>query len=546
MNELVRQTVPNKPIRYVVNTHAHYDHAGGLRQYVAEGITVITHESNKAFFEQAWARPRTVEPDPAPTSNKPMIETVGDKRVLSDRTRTVELYYLPNHGHHTGQLIAYLPKERILMYGDGYNPPAGDEIRMPERGPEFAAQMVERVQRVEAESGADRAGARPRRAVPEPADGLQPRRVAQGNAVRIVRFDRFRVVEADLRVGFRPHAVPWLVVRRKLKSATKLSRSPRSVVLFGLGCYAPEREECWPDNWAHVCGLRSNAMHRFFRAVTVTALAVGAADVWLATDLAAAQAPAATPNAWSPARLPDGQPDVQGEGFWSADIGTDEADDIEKGSDVLHAKMAGRAGGVVGHDCGPAGPHDSVHPRGGRRSRIGVMRTATTRTRSCATRSRGVCWPVCHGSRSSSHFGLSRIRDTSCSCTSTEHAFRVIPLDGRPHLAENIKLWRGDSRGRWEGNTLVVDVTNHDARTWFDQAGAYHSDALHVVERFTFVDANTINYEATLEDPKAYTRPWKIAFTHKRTAEQGYEILEDACYEGLHAGPTLIPVMSDS
>ena len=145
VNELVRKTVPNKPIRYVVNTHAHYDHAGGLRQYVAEGITVITHENNKSFFEQAWGRPRTVEPDPAPTSNKPMIETVGDKRVLSDRTRRIELYHTSNHGHHTGQIIAYLPQERILMYGDGYNPPAGDDIRVPERGPEFAAQMVQRI-----------------------------------------------------------------------------------------------------------------------------------------------------------------------------------------------------------------------------------------------------------------------------------------------------------------------------------------------------------------------------------------------------------------
>ena len=142
VNELVRKTVPNKPITYVVNTHAHYDHAGGLREYVAEGITVITHESNKAFYEQAWARPRTIE-DTAPTSNKPTIETVGDKKVLSDRTHTVELYFLPNHGHHTGQLIAYLPKERILMYGDAYNPPAGNEIRTPERGPEFAAQLVQ-------------------------------------------------------------------------------------------------------------------------------------------------------------------------------------------------------------------------------------------------------------------------------------------------------------------------------------------------------------------------------------------------------------------
>jgi glyoxylase-like metal-dependent hydrolase (beta-lactamase superfamily II) len=143
-NDLVRKTVPNKPITYVVNTHAHYDHAGGLREYVAEGITVITHESNKAFYEQAWARPRTVE-DTAPTSNKPTIETVADKRVLSDRTRTVELYYLANHQHHSGQLIAYLPKERILMYGDGYNPPAGDEIRTPERGPDYAAQLVQKV-----------------------------------------------------------------------------------------------------------------------------------------------------------------------------------------------------------------------------------------------------------------------------------------------------------------------------------------------------------------------------------------------------------------
>ena len=74
-----------------------------------------------------------------------MIETVGDKKVLSDRTRTVELYYLAGHQHHSGQLIAYLPKERILMYGDAYNPPAGDEIRTPERGPEYAAQLVQKI-----------------------------------------------------------------------------------------------------------------------------------------------------------------------------------------------------------------------------------------------------------------------------------------------------------------------------------------------------------------------------------------------------------------
>src|SRR5207253_16356 len=90
-----------------------------------------THESNKDFYEKAWARPRTVE-DTAPTTNKPMFDTVADKKVLSDRTRTVELYFLNGHQHHSGQLIAYLPKERILMYGDAYNPPAGGVRLQPD------------------------------------------------------------------------------------------------------------------------------------------------------------------------------------------------------------------------------------------------------------------------------------------------------------------------------------------------------------------------------------------------------------------------------
>ena len=149
VNEAVRKAVPTKPIRYVVNTHAHYDHAGGLRTYVAEGITVVTHEGNKAFFEQAWARPRTIEPDALSKSPKPaMIETVGDKRVLMDGSRTIELHHLKDSGHNTATLIAYLPKERILMYGDGYNPPAGDDPRTPDRSPEYGMQLYDNVVRL--------------------------------------------------------------------------------------------------------------------------------------------------------------------------------------------------------------------------------------------------------------------------------------------------------------------------------------------------------------------------------------------------------------
>ena len=99
---------------------------------------------------------------------------------------------------------------------------------------------------------------------------------------------------------------------------------------------------------------------------------------------------------------------------------------------------------------------------------------------------------------------------------SWNHAYRMIPLDGRPHVPASIELFNGDSRGHWEGNTLVVDVTNFNDQTWFDAHGTIHTDALHVVERWTVVDANTINYEATLDDPKAFTRPWKIAYPIRR------------------------------
>lgn len=111
------------------------------------------------------------------------------------------------------------------------------------------------------------------------------------------------------------------------------------------------------------------------------------------------------------------------------------------------------------------------------------------------------------------------------------HAFRVIPLNAGPHIPENIKLFMGDSRGRWEGNTLIVDVANNNDQTWFDVVGSFHSDALHVAERMTVVDADTIEYEAVMTDPKVYTRPWKIALRFVRNKDYGPELWEEACHE---------------
>jgi len=146
VNEAVQKAIPNKPIKYVVNTHAHYDHAGGLRTYVAQGITVITLEQNKAFFEQVWARPRTIAPDLLAKSPKPAtFETVTDRKVITDGSRRLELYHLQNSGHNVATLIAYLPGERLLYYGDGYNPPAGDDPRDPARTPEYGIDLYRNI-----------------------------------------------------------------------------------------------------------------------------------------------------------------------------------------------------------------------------------------------------------------------------------------------------------------------------------------------------------------------------------------------------------------
>ena len=111
------------------------------------------------------------------------------------------------------------------------------------------------------------------------------------------------------------------------------------------------------------------------------------------------------------------------------------------------------------------------------------------------------------------------------------HTFRVVPLNAGAHIPERIKLWMGDSRGRWEGNALVVDVTNNNDQPWFDVVGSFHSDALRVAEHLMPVDADTIEYEAVITDPKVYTRPWTMKLRFRRIKDYGSELYEEACFE---------------
>jgi len=105
------------------------------------------------------------------------------------------------------------------------------------------------------------------------------------------------------------------------------------------------------------------------------------------------------------------------------------------------------------------------------------------------------------------------------------HDARVIPLDQRPHLPSNIRQWMGDSRGHWEGDTLVVDTINFTDRTNFRGSGEH----LHLVERFTRLDADTIEYRFTLDDPTTWTKPWTVAYPIVKTDGPIYEF---ACHEG--------------
>lgn len=121
----LKETIPGKPIKYLVNTHVHFDHSGGLRTFVAEGSTIVTHKLNESFYKQAWAAPHSLNPDRLATSKKAArFETFQDKHVLNDGTRKIEIHTIKGSGHNDGFALIYLPAEKILIEADAYTPTA--------------------------------------------------------------------------------------------------------------------------------------------------------------------------------------------------------------------------------------------------------------------------------------------------------------------------------------------------------------------------------------------------------------------------------------
>jgi glyoxylase-like metal-dependent hydrolase (beta-lactamase superfamily II) len=143
----VKQLLPSKPIRYVVNTHQHFDHSGGVRGYVAAGIPILTHEKNKPYWERILKNPFTLEPDRlARSPRNPVIETVGEKRILTDATMTMELHHLKGNLHDETLLVAYLPKQKMLVQADAFHPrPGAKPLPAP---PPFTVNLVENIRRL--------------------------------------------------------------------------------------------------------------------------------------------------------------------------------------------------------------------------------------------------------------------------------------------------------------------------------------------------------------------------------------------------------------
>ncbi len=112
------------------------------------------------------------------------------------------------------------------------------------------------------------------------------------------------------------------------------------------------------------------------------------------------------------------------------------------------------------------------------------------------------------------------------------HQSRVMAMDQRPPVGKDVKTWNGLSRGRWDGNALVIDTANFNGYTWIDDSGNFYTDTARTTERLTMIDADTILYEATFEDPSVYTRSWKVSWALIRDKTPGFELMEEACREG--------------
>jgi hypothetical protein len=237
------------------------------------------------------------------------------------------------------------------------------------------------------------------------------------------------------------------------------------------------------------------------RALIITALVLASAVSLAAAQRGAAgAAPAAAAPAKGPVpRMADGHPDLSGV-WW-------------RGSDVGGRPAPGTPGALGAGPRGQQGPpppsYTDLYQLAAKEQfkKLGDKDDPTLK-----------CIPTSFGTLNVSMFGVGAVGQIVQTpkqvvlLTETFHSFKIIPTDGRPHRDDVPPAWRGDSVGRWDGDTLVVDTKNFSDVPWMFAEGrvSFHSDALHIVERYRRVDSNTLEIEATVEDPKVLTAPWTV------------------------------------
>ena len=246
---------------------------------------------------------------------------------------------------------------------------------------------------------------------------------------------------------------------------------------------------------------------------SITATAAVAVVLSLQAMPAAGQAPApATSPSYTPPRLPDGQPDLQD--IWQ--VVNTAAWDIQ----AHPARLGVPAGqGVVEGNEIPYQPWALAQKEENFENRLRADPEANCYLPG-VPRITYMPYP----------FQIFQFDEQITILYEYVHVTRNIYIDGSPHPPGHIDFWMGDSRGRWEGDTLVVDVIHFNDQTWFDRAGNFHSDALHVVERYTRTGPDHMTYEVTIEDPNVFTRPWKMSMPLYRRQEPDIQVLEYECY----------------
>jgi len=233
---------------------------------------------------------------------------------------------------------------------------------------------------------------------------------------------------------------------------------------------------------------------------------------------------------FDPPRTPDGRPDLRG--TWAGPNGGDDIEEhpyVDISSPPEETYISDPPGGKVPYQPWALEVRNEI--------RAGLARGWPGEKTRLYTDPQTFCLYSLPRATTRGGFDIAQNADSVIMTFNFGHFYRIIPTDGRPHVGAHIKMWMGSSSGHWDGETLVIDVTNLSAKNWLDQVGNFFSDNAHVVERFRLADANTIDYEATIDDPTVFTRPWKMRLPLKRVTNRGNdpyerENWENACFEG--------------